>query len=155
MSHVWRPLFVVIALVALILLARSFFVPDDFGVHGAGYMYGWHRLGNETEWKAVPTRYRTSDDCPGCHDQGAAIGASPHRMIPCENCHGPAREHPEDPGTLPVEGGRDLCLRCHAQLPYPGSDRNALPGIDPAGHNPGEECRACHNPHDPSLEGME
>ncbi len=53
-NHVWRPLQVVIVLVALLLVFRHFYVPRDFGVQDQGYMYGFHRLGNEKDWKDIP-----------------------------------------------------------------------------------------------------
>lgn len=153
-NHVWRPLFVVMGIVALLLLVRSFLVPDDFGIGERGYMYGFHRQGNEAEWKAQPVKYRAPDaaDCGGCHEQGQILAASPHALIPCQNCHGPALGHPENPPKLAIDRERTLCLRCHAALPYPDSGRGAIPGIDPEGHNPGVPCVECHNPHAPSLE---
>ena len=57
-NHVWRPLFVVIGLVVFILLVRMFYVPDDFGAQERGYTFGFHRLGNEQEWKDYPPKYR-------------------------------------------------------------------------------------------------
>jgi hypothetical protein len=42
-NHVLRPLFVVIGIVVLILLARIVYVPKDFSIGPRGYMYGWHR----------------------------------------------------------------------------------------------------------------
>jgi len=39
--HQLRPLIVVLALAGVILIARIFVVPEDFGVHESGYMYGW------------------------------------------------------------------------------------------------------------------
>jgi hypothetical protein len=50
--HVLRPLYVVLALAGMILIARIFVVPEDFGIHEKGYMYGWYRKANEEEWKA-------------------------------------------------------------------------------------------------------
>lgn len=154
-NHVWRPLFVVLGIVAAILLGRLFVVPDDFGVHEAGYMYGYHRKSNEQDWKDFKVKYRTSVYCAECHeDKVARLSASAHEAIECENCHDPAVDHPEDPETLTVDTSRELCLRCHAWLPYPSSGRKDIPGIDPESHNPGEECSLCHNPHNPSLEDM-
>jgi hypothetical protein len=145
----------VLGLVATILVARLFIVPDDFGIHDQGYMYGFYRLGNEQEWKDFKVKFKGSSYCAECHDDKTAILlASPHAIIPCENCHGPAIDHPEDPEVLAIDTSRELCLRCHARLPYPSSDRKALPGIDPDAHNPGEACSLCHNPHNPSLEDM-
>lgn len=154
-SHVWRPLYVLIGLVALVLLVRFFVVPDDFGAHEAGYMYGWHRKGNEQEWKAQPVKHRTAAYCRECHaDKIESLGASPHGRIECENCHGPALGHPDDPPALAIDRSRELCLRCHARLPYPTSGRRDIRGIEPGDHNPGEPCVSCHNPHHPNLEEM-
>jgi len=154
-NHVWRPLYVVLALVAVILLARLVIVPDDFGIQDQGYMYGFHRLGNEQDWKNFPAKYKTTAYCNECHDDKVAtLAASPHEMIPCENCHGAAFNHPEDPEKLPIDRSRDLCIRCHAALYTPSSGRSDIPGIDPDGHNEGFACSECHNPHNPSLEEM-
>lgn len=154
-NHVWRPLFVVLGIVAVILFGRLFLVPSDFGVHETGYMYGWYRQGNIAEWKAQEGKYRFSQGCSECHEERtAALATSPHAMIPCENCHGPALDHPENPEKLSIDRGRPLCLRCHAPLPYPSSGRSAIAGIDPDAHNPGQECSGCHDPHHPNLEEM-
>ena len=154
-SHVWRPLYVALAIVALILLARTFVVPKDFGVWEAGYMYGWHRKSDEEVWKKIPVKYRTKAYCKECHgEKVASIGRSPHGAIECENCHGPALGHPEDPPTLTIDHSRALCIRCHAKLTTPTSGRAKIPGIDPATHNPEAECSLCHDPHHPNLEEL-
>ncbi len=158
MSHVWRPLWVVIILVAGVLTFRYFYVPKDFGIQEQGYMYGFHRLGNEKEWATMKTSYKFSKDdsyCQSCHPNKVKnILASPHSIIPCEDCHGPALDHPDNPAKLTVDKSRGLCLRCHADLPYPGAGRNVVPGIDPATHNPGVECVSCHDPHN-VMEGLQ
>jgi predicted CXXCH cytochrome family protein len=157
-NHVWRPLIVVLGFVAVLLVARLFVVPEDFGVHERGYMYGFHRLGNEREWQNFPVKYQSlSPDfsCNDCHEeQFASIERARHRMIPCENCHGAALSHPEKPEKLTIDRSRDLCIRCHVLLFTPSSDRSAIPGIDPDTHNAEMECAECHNPHNPDLEGM-
>ncbi|HXX57388.1 MAG TPA: cytochrome c3 family protein [Thermodesulfovibrionales bacterium] len=154
-SHVWRPLFVVIGFVVLILIAREFVVPKDFGIQERGYMYGMHRKSNEEEWKALPAKYRSKEYCKDCHnDKYASIMQTPHAIIQCENCHGPAIEHPSDPPKLSIDKNRAQCLRCHYPLPYPTSGRANIRGVDPDKHNPGIECVMCHNPHKPKLEGM-
>ncbi len=151
-NHVFRPLYLALAIVALVFLARYLLVPKDFGAHERGYMYGWHRKGNENEWKAVTVKYKTSAYCKECHDDKVAgISSSSHRFIACENCHGPALGHPEDPMKLNVDTRRELCLRCHAFLPYPSSGRSAIRGIDPEVHYPGKQCSMCHNPHNPRI----
>jgi hypothetical protein len=152
-SHVWRPLYVVIALVVLILLVRMVMVPEDFGVGERGYMYGWHRAANEQEWKDFKVKYRGRDYCYTCHpDKVELIATTPHIVIQCENCHGPAVDHPEDPPKLAVNTSREQCLRCHAYLPYDTSGRAMIRGIDDEKHNPGVECVGCHNPHKPGFD---
>jgi len=154
-SHVMRPLYVVIGIVAAILVVREFVVPEDFGIYERGYMYSWHRKSNEDEWKAFKVKYRSSEYCKDCHsDKYASIMQTPHAIIQCENCHGPAIDHPENPKKLSIDKSRELCLRCHSSLPYPTSNRANIRGIDPDRHNPGIECVMCHNPHKPSLEGL-
>ena len=154
-NHVWRPLFVVIGVVIAILLFRAIYVPSDFGSQERGYTFGFHRLSNEQEWKDYPAKYKETEYCNECHDDKVAeLHSSPHAMIPCENCHGPALNHPDDPEKLPIDRSRELCIRCHAKLVMPSSDRNDIPGIDPAEHNVGEMCSDCHNPHNPNLEDM-
>jgi predicted CXXCH cytochrome family protein len=146
---------VVIALVVFILLFRMVYVPDDFGTQDRGYTFGYHRLSNEQEWKDYPAKYKGTEYCNECHDDKVEeVGASSHEMINCENCHGAAFDHPDNPELLTVDRSRDLCIRCHAALYMPSSDRNDIPGINPADHNVGEECSDCHNPHNPSLEEM-
>jgi len=146
---------VVIGLVIVVLIARTFIVPKDFGVQDRGYMYGFHRMGSEDYWKNQTVKYKTVSYCVNCHeDKVKVLGSSPHSIIQCENCHGPAGDHPENPATLPIDKSRKLCLRCHAQLPYPTSGRGVIAGIDPDKHNVFEDCIMCHNPHHPNLEDM-
>lgn len=152
-NHIWRPLLVALGGIILVLTIRTILVPKDFGAHERGYMYGWHRKGNEAEWKAVTVKYRTSEACKECHDDNyRAIKASAHADISCENCHGPLGRHPDNPAKLAIDKERSLCLRCHLRLPYAASDRGSLPAIDADRHNPGLACVLCHNPHSPSRE---
>jgi len=155
-NHVWRPLVAAGVFVILILVFRVFYVPADFGVHERGYMYGWHREGNIQEWKDVQVKYQGSDYCNSCHpDKVEIISMTPHAVIQCENCHGPAIDHPSDPPKLEIDRSRGQCLRCHAALIYPSSGRSDIRGIDPDTHNPDMECVMCHNPHKPGLEGLQ
>ncbi len=154
-SHVWRPLYIIIVGIVLILAVREFVVPQDFGIYERGFMYGFHRKGDENYWKAFRVKYSFDPEyCRDCHGDKYSIMETPHAIIRCENCHGPVLEHPSDPPKLTIDKSRELCLRCHSSLPYPTSDRAKIRGIDPANHNPGIECSTCHNPHMPSLEGM-
>jgi predicted CXXCH cytochrome family protein len=154
-NHVWRPLYLVLGAIALFLLIRHFLVPRDFGVHGRNFTYGFHRGGNIREWQAMPVKYRGRDSCTECHpENGAANASSRHAAIQCENCHGPAVNHPDNPEKLTIDTSRDLCLRCHGALPTPGSGRARIKSIDPDSHNPKTPCSDCHNPHKPDLEEM-
>ncbi len=154
-NHAWRPLFVAIGAIALLLLVRANVVPSDFGVNGRNFTYGFHRKGNIDDWKAVQVKYRGKEYCRECHEEKVKENlASPHKTIECENCHGPAIDHPDNPARLAVDKSRELCLRCHAGLPYPQSHRSELPAIDQAKHNPDQTCSECHNPHNPNLEAM-
>jgi len=152
-SHIYRPLWVALGIVALILVARLFWVPDDFGVNGRSFTYGFYRQGNVPEWAEVAVKYRGREGCGDCHTENAQENASSkHQAIQCENCHGPALDHPDAPALLSIDRRRELCLRCHAALAYPGSQRGGLKGIGPEDHNPGAACVDCHNPHRPDLE---
>lgn len=138
-----------------ILIVRQFIVPQDFGIGERGYMYGLHRKSNEEDWKAVTVKYRSADYCKDCHsDNYTSIMRTPHAIIQCENCHGPALDHPSAPQKLHIDRSRAQCLRCHYPLPYPTSGRANIRGIDPEKHNPDIECVMCHNPHKPNLEGL-
>ncbi len=160
-NHVWRPLFVVIGIVGAILVFRFFYVPNDFGSGKYGFMYSFHRKASEEDWKNMPVKYRDTgkqkmhEYCGECHGDEVKVRREDlHGVIPCENCHGPALNHPEDPEKLPIDRSRSLCLRCHTSLPYTTSERKRIPGIIPDEHNPGIECVECHNPHNPRLEDM-
>ncbi len=154
-NHAWRPFLVAGGAVALLLTVRANVVPSDFGVNGRSFTYGFYRKGAIAYWKAVKVKYRGREYCQDCHDdKEKAIMASPHKIIQCENCHGPAIDHPDNPPKLTIDRSRGLCLRCHALLPYPGTNRASIPGIDPDEHNPRQACVDCHNPHHPNLEDM-
>ena len=140
-----RPLYLVLALVAIILIARTFLIAKDFGIHDAGYMYGWYRQSNVEDWKKVTVKYQGRESCAGCHSaQAQKLDAAKHKDIECENCHGPALSHPADPPKLAVDRSRELCLRCHTRLLYPTSQRSQIKGIDPDRHNAGLQCVLCH-----------
>ena len=155
-NHVWRPLFLVLGAVALLLVARYRLVPADFGIHGKSFTYGFYRAGAIKDWQALPVKYRGRQTCQECHpDKATSIASSKHAPIQCENCHGPAQDHPDNPEKLTIDRSRGLCLRCHAALPTPGSQRSLIKSIDPGAHNPGTPCADCHNPHKPNLEDMQ
>lgn len=151
----------VLGLVVAILVFRFFYVPNDFGSGEYGFMYSFHRKSNVDEAKALTPKYRDTgktamhEFCLDCHGDTVALRTEKmHGTIGCENCHGPAQDHPEKPEKLEIDRSRELCLRCHTNLPYATSDRKRIPGIEPVEHNPGMACVDCHDPHNPSLEDM-
>ena len=146
--HVLRPLWVVIGAIVLFLTVRFFMVPADFGIHGDSFTYNFYRLSNVDEWKAFPVKYKGKQTCNECHNEKVEENlSSPHRVIECENCHGPKFEHPDAPEKLPIDRTRSLCLRCHGFLPYPGNRRSEMKTIDPQTHYVDLKCVECHNPH--------
>lgn len=157
-NHVLRPLWVAIAFIAIVLVARYIHVPKDFGVQGDSFTYNFHRASNVQEWKDFPVKYRGMEVCVECHDdKGEKLSASPHAVIQCENCHGPGLDHPEteNPETMEIKRSRSLCIRCHTDLGYPGDTKRAsIPAINPKEHNVDSECVECHDAHNPDLEDM-
>jgi predicted CXXCH cytochrome family protein len=149
--HVLRPLFVFAGLILIFLVVRSFAVPPGFGIHDGEYIYAWYDQANLETWKSVQVKYRGREYCQGCHaTEFGQTSASSHAPIQCESCHSPAVNHPTDPPRLAIDRSRDLCLRCHADLPATLSGRAAITGKDPETHNPGIECVTCHQPHNPT-----
>lgn len=154
-KHVFRPLGVALVAIVLVLIVRYYMVPSDFDVHGRNFTYGYHRKGAIDDSLVVSVKYRGKEYCSECHDdEFTEHSDSKHRALECENCHGPALEHPDNPETLDIDRSRDLCLRCHSKLDYPNSPRGELTGIDHKAHNPGLDCSECHQPHRPALEDM-
>ncbi len=148
--YVLHPLWVGIGVVGLIIAGGRLLVPDDFGVHGRSFTYGYHRLGNLQDWKDFPVKYQGRDSCTACHEENVRLNsASVHSAIQCENCHGPAANHPGAVQSLTVDTSRELCLRCHAYLGYPNSNRGAMPSIVDRRHMRRRECSSCHDPHNP------
>ena len=149
-SHVLRPLWVVLGILVLIQIVRFIIIPPDFGIHGKTFTYNFYRLGSIDDWKAFPVKYQGKETCRGekCHDKNVEQNlSSDHRVIQCENCHGPNLNHPDDPKKLPIDRTRYLCIRCHGYLPYPGNRRAEMRVIDPEKHYVDKECIECHNPH--------
>lgn len=154
-KHVLRPVLVVIGLLIAASVGRFILVPSDFGVHGKNFTYGYYRLSNLEFWENFKIKNQGRELCADCHDENYEKNqASPHKVIQCENCHEPAGDHPDNPEKLVINKDRELCYRCHAQLPYPGTNRGKLKGIDPLEHNPVQPCVNCHDPHRPNLEDI-
>jgi len=151
--HVLRPLWLTIGVIGIILVAREILVPDDFGVHGRNFTYGYYRLSNVQEWKDFSVKFQGRESCGECHEENlASLNASPHAPIECENCHGPGVGHPDEIEMLPNDLPREHCLRCHASTDYPFASKAQIPLITNRLHKRRQECYECHNPHDPREE---
>jgi predicted CXXCH cytochrome family protein len=148
--HVLYPLWVAIGVVGLIIVGGRILVPEDFGVHGRNFTYGYHRLSSLQDWKDVSVKHQGRDYCAGCHqDNIQSLQGSVHAPVQCENCHGPGANHPGVVPKLTIDTSRELCLRCHASLGYPNSNRGAMPSIVDRRHMRRRECSKCHDPHNP------
>ncbi len=92
--------------------------------------------------------YVGSNICEDCHDEEYVLKRKGyHKYLSCETCHGPAKDHTEDPEILPsAPRERDFCPQCHA---YNLSRPTGFPQIFPVAHNPLDPCFKCHDPHDP------
>jgi hypothetical protein len=115
--------------------------------------YGFHPEENARSWAALTPSYADSSLCQRCHTtEYAPWGASPHRVVACETCHGPLAGHaaetsPSAPaGSVAVARVPDtICATCHAKVT---GRPLAFPQVSLAGHYPGASCLWCHNAHD-------
>lgn len=174
-SHLFRPLWVVIAAVILFQGVRMLLVPADFGIHGKSFTYNFYRKSNIDDWKAFKVKYSGKKSCDGekCHAKNVKQNLSAdHKVVECENCHGVNASHLNDPKKFKykIDRSRYLCIRCHGYLPYPGNFKSTIRAIDLKKHfhldrvyagslRPKAwaidskkhfidyECATCHNPH--------
>lgn len=150
MRHLTRAglLFAVVA-VAFVLaraaILQGVFTLDEFALRPP------NREANQREWMSLAATYAESSTCAGtdCHtDIYEAWATSSHGTVACENCHGPAQAHVENP-TVSVftDTSPQLCETCHAQL---AARPSSFPQIKPGEHYPpASACISCHLPHRP------
>lgn len=138
-----RLIVLTVMIVVVYFVARHFLVPASFG------QYGHYRGDAHQEIAARPILYAGRATCEECHsDEAAKLSKSEHKTISCETCHGPNAAHADDPSQLPGKiANPTFCVRCHGASP---SRPAKFPQIDPAGHNTGEPCLSCHQPHSPT-----
>jgi len=158
-AHAYRPLLVIIAIVAVILVVRAIAISDkDFAAHEMGYRFGWHDKNNEKFWKdEFRVKYLDKSFCQNCHpDKMDVLMGSPHKSISCQNCHtspdAVAADHPEKVEKMAIDRSRGQCLRCHADIADVGSGRALITKkVDGASHPWPEEkeseCVTCHDVH--------
>lgn len=131
-------------LVGAVLFARFYVIPRSL-------------LATDLHWtaaidrqQAIPVKFAGAAACADCHsDVADKKGASFHRNLSCEGCHGPAAAHAADPssGTPTVARDRKLCPTCHE---YDRSRPTGFAQVNSTAHNPLKACVSCHNPHDPT-----
>lgn len=134
---------VVVVLVGMLVAARSYLVPADFGKDGH------FRASAVQEVAAQKIEYAGHEKCAECHEDVVATkNAGYHKSVTCEVCHGPAAAHAEDPSSAkpPAPRERGSCPLCHEYLP---SRPTGFPQIVTASHNPMKPCISCHKAHDP------
>ena len=84
----------------------------------------WRSTGHAKAWRTLVQERRQFDlDCWSCHVTGAERPGGPAtpqeagllRNVQCEACHGPGRQHIDDPegGRVVRSPGEALCLECH------------------------------------------
>ena len=147
MKHLYRA-----GLLLAALIVVAFVIPRIAPIPASIVNYGFHKV-NRTDsaqqWASLPVSYAESFQCQSCHPtEYSQWTQSNHKVVACENCHGPAEAHIANPTTnLPiVDRTRDLCGGCHAKLAarpadFPQVDMSVMGGTAP--------CVTCHNPHDP------
>jgi hypothetical protein len=133
-----------LALLLVLVAARSLLVPKTFGERGH------YRFASVAQIAELPVRYAGHSACEPCHVPIVdKKGQSYHRGVACEVCHGAQAEHVADPmgHKPPAPRTRAFCPLCHAYNP---SRPTGFPQIDPTVHNPVRPCIGCHDPHDPT-----
>lgn len=138
-----RMIIVIILLLVAFVIVRSLLVPKNFG------LYGHFRADAINDNASVEMKYAGQQICAECHDDVVDVKhAGFHKNLACEVCHGPAKQHTEEPeaGQLRIPRGRGYCPLCHEYLP---ARPTGFPQIISASHNPMKPCITCHNPHDP------
>ena len=149
MKHLTRAgLILAAAVVAFVLLRAAIlqgaFTLDEFALRPP------NPEANQREWMSLPAVYGDSSSCGSadCHsDIYEAWTRSAHGTVACENCHGPAEAHVENPvAKVSSDTSPQLCETCHAQL---AARPSAFPQVEPSQHYPESPCLSCHLPHRP------
>jgi len=136
--QIWRPLVILLAILASYLGGRGFFIPPSF------YQYGHYRGNALVDLASHPVHFAGRKACMDCHD---SIVEKPyhnlHKTVSCETCHGPSLTHAEDPSTPPQSKPMEKawCARCHAAN---SARPKSFPQIVLSEHYPSKDCMTCH-----------
>lgn len=138
-----------VALLSLVLVFM-FVVPRVMPTPAFLIDFGFHTRNaeqNAEKWASVPASYVSTSVCVDCHkDKYTLWQKGNHRVVSCENCHGPAAAHITTGSPEALNTSRDLCGLCHARLVsrpsgFPQVNMNIMGGD--------AECVTCHDPHEP------
>ena len=147
-THLIRLVAVFAVVLAVFLVGRQLLVPDTFG------RWGHYRAAAIDDVAAAPVRHAGQETCFKCHaDKREEKSRGRHQLLRCETCHGPRKQHAENPGgekppKLTDKEMRQFCARCHE---YNLTRPKWLEQVDTARHNPGQACTDCHSPHHPEM----
>ena len=135
--------------IALMFVMKYLLTPDSWRE------YGPYRGAALIEIADKVPKYVQMETCAMCHDSIAELkNSGPHVSLECELCHGPGYLHANDenePEDYEMEIPKDeqFCTRCHTK--NAASSEDVIKQIDAVEHSEGEECKNCHNPHEPWL----
>ncbi len=121
----------------------------------------WEETAHAHAWATLQESGHPASYCNPCHTVGyeGEFGNSGYDEAPidkfvdvqCENCHGPASEHPGNPGggTIQVTFSADMCATCHEGTHHPYfSEWQKSPHNFDAGSAHGAPvdggCQGCH-----------
>ncbi len=150
-QHIVRLLVLLVIFAATAVTAKIYFTDDSF------YRYGHYRGDSVPELATGKPKFRGPAYCQGCHtERHVQWTAGVHKVVKCEICHTPAREHPETEAKLPIPTDTvKLCTLCHEKMPSrPATQPQIVVKDHPYPHEDRQECITCHNPHSPSIGGL-
>ena len=99
--------------------------------HASEEVAEWQETNHAHAWATLQESGHPASYCNPCHTVGfeGEFGNSGYDEAPiakfenvqCENCHGPASEHPANPsgGTIKVTYSADMCATCHEGTHHP------------------------------------
>jgi hypothetical protein len=152
--HVFRAILLVVVVVSVVSIGRSFLKPHSYG------LYGSYRADNVAEQANIrPPRHGGVAACAPCHAAEATKrAASAHKVVSCEICHGPIVRHVADGkkiADMPRDPSYVLCARCHQRI-LGRPDKFPQVVLDQHLHDQkvdgpveGRVCLDCHDPHSP------
>lgn len=147
--QVVRLVLLTIGIVCVYFTARYFLTPVTFEQYRRPNYPAHYRGAALQEIASRQPYWAGKAACVECHpDHAAKLASGAHKSLSCETCHGPGREHVEDPaGQKLPKLNMSLCVRCHAASP---SRPAWMHQINVHDHYTGNLCTECHVPHQPN-----